>query len=292
MSEINEILVGIDESEQSTAAVLWAAEEAGRRGATLRIVNVAGPWLEWESSDARVLEAREWLARGGQNALERVAAAARERVPGLEVVTEQAPGQPAGVLVERGANALMTVVGSHGVGRLAGALVGSVAFQVVTHARGPAVVVQHHGGAAYGEVAVAVDGSEVAAAAIDFAFEAASLRGARLRAVLAWEEPMPLGGAALGPIIYEAYEDGSVQERELAEALAGRRERYPDVEVVAEVVPGRPVRVLTGVSARADLLVLGSRGRGGFKGLLLGSVGQAMVNRSHCPLAIVHPPQN
>jgi nucleotide-binding universal stress UspA family protein len=89
------------------------------------------------------------------------------------------------------------------------------------------------------------------------------------------------------PLIYDPQ---VVMEEELAAmetSLAHRRERFPGIEVVAEAVPGRPVRILSGASARADLIVVGTRGRGGFAGLLLGSVSHALLHHAHCPLAVV-----
>ncbi|WP_019629844.1 universal stress protein [Actinomadura atramentaria] len=284
---MSEILVGVDESEQSTAAVTWAAEEAGRMGAGLRLVNAAGPWLLAESDDPRVREARAWLSQDGRDALERAAAHARGIARGAAIRTEQLPGQPAGLLVEQGRAASMIVVGSHGAGRLTGAFLGSVALQVATHATVPAVVVREPGSIPYAEILVGVDGSPASDRAIDFACDVAERRGARLRALLVLDEPLPVGGGALVPPLDES--DAADRERQLAEAVAGRRERHPDLEIVPEIVAGRPARVLAGASARADLLVVGSRGRGGFAGLLLGSVGQAMLNRAHCPVAVVHP---
>ncbi|MFC0042343.1 universal stress protein [Actinomadura rayongensis] len=284
---MNEILVGVDESEQSTAAVAWAAAEAERAGARLRLVNVAGAWLLADSNDPRVREARTWLAQGGRDALERCAAHARSVARDVEVRVEQLPGQPAGVLVDEGRAALMTVVGSHGAGRLTGAFLGSVASQVAAHTTVPAVVVREPGSFPYGEVLVGVDGSPTSARAIDVACAIAARRGARLRALLVFDEPLPVGGGALVPPVDEP--DAADRERALAEALAGRQEHHPDLEIVQEVVAGRPARVLAGASARADLLVVGSRGRGGFTGLLLGSVGQAMLHRAHCPVAVVPP---
>ncbi|POM27381.1 MSMEI_3859-like Universal stress protein [Actinomadura rubteroloni] len=284
---MNEILVGVDESEQSTAAVAWAAAEAGRAGARLRLVNVAGPWLLADSGDPRVREARSWLLQGGRDALERCAAHARSVAHDLEVRVGQLPGQPAGVLVEEGRGALMVVVGSHGAGRLTGVFLGSVASQIASHTAVPAVVVREQGSFSYGEVLVGVDGSPTSDRAIDVACAIAARRGARLRALLVFDEPLPVGGGALIPPVDEP--DAADRERALAEALAGRQEHHPDLEIVQEVVAGRPARVLAGASARADLLVVGSRGRGGFTGLLLGSVGQAMLHRAHCPVAVVPP---
>ncbi|MFF5264715.1 universal stress protein [Actinomadura viridis] len=143
--------------------------------------------------------------------------------------------------------------------------------------------------AAHGEIVVGVDGSEGSAAALAFAFEEASLRGARLRVVLAWTHPEPAGPGGVEPLVYDVDAVGEEQERALAEFVAGGQADFPDVPLTRQVVRARPARALAEASGRVDLLVVGTRGRGGFAGLVLGSVGHALVHRARCPVAVVPP---
>ncbi|MFD0660599.1 universal stress protein [Thermocatellispora tengchongensis] len=135
------------------------------------------------------------------------------------------------------------------------------------------------------EVVVGVDGSEAGAAAIGFAFAEASRRGAGLRAVHAWNSLAP--GSGLDPV--PAVPQDGAERRLLAEALSGWRERYPDVEVTEQADRGHPVDVLRKASAGADLIVVGTRGRGEVAGLLLGSVSHALLHHTECPIAVVPP---
>jgi nucleotide-binding universal stress UspA family protein len=183
----------------------------------------------------------------------------------------------------------MVVIGSHGVGTVAGLLLGSTALQVVAHTPVPAVVVRHVEPVIRQEIAVGVDGPPAGDATLAFAFEEAALRGARLRAVHVWSDPgTGLGG--MTPLVYDPEQVAEEQTHRLNEVLGPWRDKYPEVQVVTEVVHGRPVRILAGVSARADLLVVGTRGLGGFTGLMLGSVSHGLLHHAHCPLAVVPSP--
>lgn len=284
---MKEIIVGVDGSEPSLLATDWAAAEAARRKAPLRVVHVVPPWLYEAPADPGASLIRDRLLQDGRNIVDLGAARARDRAPGLEVTGEQTGGQPAEALLRRARDALMVVTGPRGTGGLTGLVLGSVAVQVATHAPCPAVVVRPSEPSARGEIVVGVDGSPAGAAAIGFAFEEASVRGARLRALLAWTHPVSTGPGDMVPLVHDLGILAADEQRLLSEALAGRRAEYPDVEVVAETVRGRAARVLAEASGHADLLVVGSRGRGGFAGLLLGSVGHAMLMRARCPVAVV-----
>ncbi|MFC9978122.1 universal stress protein [Spirillospora sp. NPDC127200] len=287
---MNEIIVGVDDSELSMAALDWAVDEARRRDAGLRVLHAVLPWLMREHPDPKIAEVREWMVNCGREVLDRALARVRDRAPDLEVTGAVVPGPSSEALVGAAEGALMTVVGTHGANALSGMLLGSVAWQVAAHAPGPVVVVRGDGTGPHGEVVVGVDGSDGSDAAVGFAFQEAALRGARLRAVLAWTFPMPTGGpAGFQPAVYDPELVAADEKRVLMESLAGWRERFPDVEVVPEVVHGTATRALSGASARADLLVVGSRGRGGFAGLVLGSVSHALLHRAHCPVAVVRP---
>ncbi|MFF4242496.1 universal stress protein [Actinomadura geliboluensis] len=284
---MNKIVVGVDGSEASLRAVDWAAAEAVRREASLHLVYVVTPWLFDVPDDRRAAQVRKQMLDDGRRVVDIGAARAREGAPGLEVTGEQTGGQPAEVLIDRARDALMLVTGPRGTGGLTGLVLGSVANQVAAHAPCPVVVVRPSEPSERGEIVVGVDGSQAGAGAIGFAFEEASVRGARLRALLAWTHPVSSGPGDMVPLVHDLGILAADEQRLLSEALAGRRAEYPDVEVVAETVRGRAARVLAEASGHADLLVVGSRGRGGFAGLLLGSVGHAMLMRARCPVAVV-----
>jgi nucleotide-binding universal stress UspA family protein len=289
---MNAIIVGVDGSRDSTRAVEWAAGEAALRRCPLRIVHAVAPWLYDRNVDPRLLSVREWLLAGGRDAVAAAVDAARARaavlgVTGLDVDGEVMPGGAAKALLDRAREATMIVLGSHGVGTVAGLLLGSTALQVVSHTPVPALLVRHVEPVPRREIAVGVDGPPIGEPALAFAFEEAALRGARLRAVHVWSDPGTTGIGGSTPLVYDPEQVTAEHTHSLKDALATWREKYPEVDVVTEIVHGRPVRILSGVSARADLLVVGTRGRGGFAGLVLGSVSHGLLHHAHCPLAVV-----
>jgi nucleotide-binding universal stress UspA family protein len=281
------IIVGTDGSRHSLRAVEWAADEAVLRGSSLRIVHAVAPWLYDQNVDPRLLAVRGWLLAGGEECLGMAVEAARARAADLDVCGEMVAGGASRTLLDQARNASLIVLGSHGVGTVAGLLLGSTALQVVAHTPGPAVVVRHYQPVTWQEIAIGVDAPPIGEPALAYAFEEASLRGARLRAVHVWSDPGATGPCGRTPLIYNLETVAAEHAHRLNDALAGWRDKYPDVEVVAEVVHGRPVRILAGVSARTDLLMVGTRGRGGFAGLVLGSVSHGLLHHAHCPLAVV-----
>jgi nucleotide-binding universal stress UspA family protein len=288
---MNVLLVGTDGSDSATSAVAWAAEEAGRRGLPLRVLHAVAPWLYDTPVDPRFATVRTWLLSTGGEVVDAAVRAARERDPAVAVEGELVPGPAARALLDRADDAAMIVLGGHGAGPATGLLLGSTTLQVVSHARVPAAVVRGLEPELRREVAVGVDtvtaGEEPS---IGFAFEEAALRGARLRVVHAWSHPASAGLGDMQPLVYDPQVVAGEELRRLEESLVAWRDKFPAVDVASEVVHGRPARVLAGVSAQADLLVVGTRGRGGFAGLLLGSVSHALLHRAHCPLAVVPTP--
>jgi nucleotide-binding universal stress UspA family protein len=285
------IVVGVDGSRDSMRAVAWAADEAALRKAPLRIVHAVAPWLYDRNVDPRLVSVREWLLAGGQEVIAEAVEGARVRAGGLEVTGEVVPGGSARALLDEAPGALMLVLGSHGVGTVAGLLLGSTALQVVSHTSVPTVLVRHLEPIEQ-EIAVGVDASPIAEPALAFAFAEAGLRGARLRAVHVWSDPGAIGPGGMTPLVYNPEVVVEEHAHWLNDALSTWRDKYPEVEVVTEIVHGRPVRILSGVSARSDILVVGTRGRGGFAGLVLGSVSHGLLHHVHCPLAVIpsaHP---
>ncbi|WP_344593488.1 universal stress protein [Actinomadura vinacea] len=140
---MSEIVVGADGSECGPAAVGWAAAEAVRRSASLRVVHVVVPWLFDVPSNPRIAAIGGWMYDGGEEIVERALGRARTAAPEVEVSGGQAGGEPADVLIRESGRAVMVVVGSHGAGGPAGLLPGSVGHAMLHRARCPVAVVPH-----------------------------------------------------------------------------------------------------------------------------------------------------
>jgi nucleotide-binding universal stress UspA family protein len=206
--------------------------------------------------------------------------------PDLDVSTELSEDTAAAALVAASDEAAAVVVGSRGLGGFHGLLVGSVSAQVATHARSPVVVVRSPA-TTTDRIVVGVDGSPHSVAALGYAFEQADWRSSALVAVHAWSRPVSSEPGDILPLVYDATEVQAEESRVLAEAVAGWSERYPDVPVEQRVVRGHAASVLSDESREAQLLVVGSRGHGGFTGLLLGSVSHRVLHHARCPVAVV-----
>ncbi|MBO7939818.1 universal stress protein [Streptomyces sp. S9] len=284
------VVVGVDGSAPALAAVETAAREAGLRGAALRVVHA----FAWPSSHVPLGPSQPGPAHEIRRTAEHLLAEAVERAhaaaPGIEVGHALVTGDPLGVLEAQSRSADLVVVGSRGTSEFVGLLVGSTAVHLATHGRCPVLVVREQSGAD-GPVVVGVDGSAAGEAAVDFAFAEAALRGAPLLALHAWTTwnapllPPPQDASA--PYANPPGALAEEEERLLYEVLAGHREKYPDVAVEHRVVQGRTREALIGASRSAQLVVVGARGRGGFAGLLLGSVSQAVLHHAHCPVVVV-----
>jgi nucleotide-binding universal stress UspA family protein len=184
---------------------------------------------------------------------------------------------PAEAILTEAANAELVVLGSRVHHRLQAAVLGSVVTSVTARATCPVVVVR--GEAHDGPILVGTDGSEDSREALEFAFEEASRSHASLSVVYCWQ-PWQRHD--------QAVEDAAALLRGwLAESLEPIRARFPDVAVEAEVVDGRPAITLAERAVGASLAVVGSRGRGGVRGLLLGSVSQSLLHNAACPVAVV-----
>ncbi len=280
------IAVGTDGSAAATAALTWAVDDAIRRGLPLRIVHVVDRWPR----DVPGFPAPGWpdhMAHLGEQTLVEAAAAAGERGPEVPVTTELLEGVPSEVLRERAETVAELVVGNRGMGGFAGALLGSVPLRVAGHVRGAVVVVRSGGGGPHGEVVVGIDGSAECEPALGYAFEQAGLRGCALRAVYAWRLP-PHAPHAFVPEPGRGMEGIRREHRGVAAGqLAVWQERFPEVEVVADVMCSHPVPALVTASAHADLLVMGSRGLDTVGSVILGSVSRRVLHHAQCPVAVV-----
>ncbi|WP_028927717.1 universal stress protein [Pseudonocardia acaciae] len=285
------IVAGLDGSEPGRWAAWWAAAEAVRRSVPLRLVHAvnvapytagAGYIPPQGLFEALEDEGRQWL----------LAAKAEigQAHPGLGVEVEVEAAHPVQMLLVRSERAGLVVLGSSGAGGLAGMLAGSTAVALAAHGRCPVAVVHGPETVAEGPVVVGVDGSPASEDAVAIAFEEASLRGVPLLAVHAWNGFDSDAEYRAARRLAERWEEVEAREREvLAERLAGWAEKYPDVEVRRVVARCRPTPALLEHSAGASVLVVGSRGRGGFAGMLLGSVSRALIQHASCPVIIARP---
>lgn len=292
------ILVGADGSAASNAAVRYAAELASTRNRPLRIVHAISlsdmTWV-YGMTLGSAPGFENGLIADGKRILASAAQLAHEVDSGLEISAEVSRQPPARILVELSHEASLVVIGESGTSRL-GAL-GSTAVAVTSHAHAPVVVVRNARGSDLpprtGPVVVGIDGSEVSDHAIGLAFDEASRRGAPLIALHTWSD---IGfstaeyagdrGMLTPPIDYKV-----IEQAILAERLAGWQEKYPDVPVERRIHADAPRDRLLELSDEAQLIVVGSRGRGGFRGLLMGSVSNALVAHARCPVLVAKPPR-
>jgi nucleotide-binding universal stress UspA family protein len=291
----NAIVVAVDGSEASATAVAWAANAATKRSAPLKLVT-AYTMPQFMYADGMV-PPQELYDELEKEALEKIDAA-REQVlafnPDLAVSHIVVEGTPIDMLLELSETADIIVMGSRGLGGLSGLVLGSVSSAVVSHASCPVVVVRKDNNVTeenkYGPVVVGVDGSEISRKAMEYAFREADARKATLRAVHSWAD-QELQTSLVGLSAMQSQIDAvAAQERELLDKeLAAFRERYPDVKVEEVISRDRPIQVLKEAAEDAQLLVLGSHGRGGFKGMLLGSTSRALLQYSPCPMMVVRP---
>lgn len=291
------VVVGVDGSEPSRRAVRWAAREARLRGAPIRLVHA---WL-WPMYHVPLGPPPGAPPEAGlRNQAQAVLDAARHEVaqaePEVPVETVLEVAEAAGALLRHAHGAELVIVGDRGLGGFSGLLLGSVGIHVAAHAPCPVVVVRgrtdrsdtSEPGREQGAVApvvVGVDGSAGSDTALGYALEEADLRGAPLVAVHAWSYPAPVGVD-----LPWGFDDGAAErhaEQLLDDAVSRWTAKYPQVEVIRRLNPSRPSAALVDESARAQLVVVGCRGRGALRGLLLGSVSHAAIHHAECPVMVV-----
>ncbi|MDV6014443.1 universal stress protein [Haloechinothrix sp. LS1_15] len=283
------VVVGVDGSEAALRAVTWAAHEARLRHAALRIVHAIGiPDFFPGGAISPSTELFHLLERDADAALADARELAERVGGGIVVGTETLTDSPVVSLIDESARARCVVLGESGRGAFAGALLGSTTITLAAHARCPVVAVRGPGERVQANtVVVGVDGSELSDDALGCAFEQAAFRGARLVAVRATGDGDTGEPGARSPVPSGGEPPDGTEHRVLAECLAGWAERYPDVEVQRDVARAKPRQRLLDWSDSADLVVVGCRGRGGFRGMLLGSTSQALLHHATCPVMVV-----
>ncbi|MFD4367070.1 universal stress protein [Rhodococcus sp. NPDC058521] len=288
----NSVVVGVDGSESAWAALRVAAGVAAKRGLRLKIIHAldfapygfGGPYID----SGGVFE---WVEASGKSILQDAEALARERKADLEIKTELSIGSSAQWLVDLSEQARVIVIGASGVGAATTALLGNNAVSVTTHAHCPVVVVR-------GEirpeapVVVGVDGSATSVRAVEVGFQEADLRGVPLVAVHVWSDlgPTAFEDPRAAALVPRGIEDE--EEAVLAEALAGWQEQFPDVHVERRIYIDNPRARLLDWTEKAQLVVVGSRGRGGFRSMLLGSTSNSLISQANCPVVVVRPESN
>jgi nucleotide-binding universal stress UspA family protein len=291
------VVVGYDASATSVAAVEWAAEQAKARGLPLEGRHVVEP-LPAMGEGAELAaaavddELQDEADRGAKEGAEIAAKAVG--AGGGPVVALGLVGHPVASLVDGSESAALLVVGAHGHGDLASRLVGSVAFAATVHSRCPVAVVRGAPPPRAGTgrpVMVGVDGSRSSLAALLEAAGIAERSGAELVVVCCWRATAPgrwgVSWSTASPEERAANEHRLAAEAVASDAAERVRHVRPGLATSTRVLEGAPARVLADISSAAGLLVLGSRGRGGFAGLLLGSVTRRLVHESACPVLVV-----
>ncbi len=291
-----EMVVAVDASPSSAAAVEWAARDARLRGIALRLVHVVPPVVlpseAWPGVPAPAGYA-EFAEERARRIVEDARSIADDAAPdhgAVPIITEVRSGPIVPTLLGLSANAEMVVVGCRGESPMSRTLLGSVSTGIVHHAHCPVAVIHaEHQPPAQAPVVVGIDGSPASESATAIAFDEAARRGVGLVALHAWTDMGPLGFPSPGWAPIE-WANLKVEEEEvLAERMAGWQERYPDVDVHRVVMCDRPAQRLLEHAAAAQLIVVGSRGRGGFDGMLLGSVGTAIVQSAQIPVIVARP---
>jgi nucleotide-binding universal stress UspA family protein len=280
------IVVGVDGSPSAAAAVEWAADEATRKRARLRIVHVWEPWsYDFPFKAAPRFESS--LPAYWTGALAATVDWVHDHAPGLEVSAALVTGAVSERLTTESEDADELILGSKGLGGFAGLVLGSVGRSVAGHAPGPVIVVRRFTPTRYGEIVVGFEGSELSEAALEFALQQARLREARVHVLYAWWTPpfSPHATAYAGGV----QEVLAEESREVQRRLDPWQDRYPDVRMVGSAVRGHPVRALSDASREADLVVVGSRAHGFFASACPGSVSQGVLHHARCPVAVVRP---
>lgn len=287
------IVVGLDGSPESLTAARWAAHEATLRDLPLHLVHAftipAVGMIGYTVPTALT----DGLYSSGEQLLGEATAELHAAEPELEITGRLVQADPRPVLVEASTDAALTVVGTRGGGRIPEVILGSVALHVAAHGRSPVAVIPFGAAAQVstdGPVRLGVDGSRISEAAVEFAFDEADRRRAPLQAVIVWDDADLRGLVAAGTPL-DLVEDDK-EHALLAEQLAGWRDKYPDVVVEQVVRRGRAAQALLRPDADGpapQMIVVGSRGRGGFTGLLLGSTSHSLIGHSRWPVLVVRP---
>lgn len=264
------IVVGIDGSDQADRAVSWAASDALCKGSPLHIVH-----------GHRSPNGRPGAAAEVERLLVMAKSRAAEGRPGLAVTAEWTIDRPEIALATHAKRSAEIVIGHRGRDGFQGLLLGSVGLRLAGQVPGPVVVVRGTLGQVHGTVAVGIDAFAVSEAALDYACRTAAASGSRLVVVEVWQPP-----AANSAFTKHVVADAAEQ---LSRLMRPWRDRFPELPIEEKIILGRPLKVLVGLSAEVDLLVVGSRGMHTVQSAIMGSVSHGVMHYAHCPVAVVRP---
>jgi nucleotide-binding universal stress UspA family protein len=283
------IVAAADGSEESVRAVEWAAREASLRGSPLRIVSAAAllPRMMSRAGAGETDTVTDVISEERDRVLAMAADRAAAAAPGLLIDTDRLTGPAAQAVTESGSGALMLVVGSRGIGAFTAMVLGSLSRYAASHASCPVVIVRDETAAPRRQVGVGIGDLDHCVDSLTFAFEEAALRQASLMAIHAWHAPQTdISRAGESFTVLSSHAAEAEAARQLEGLLDSWRGKYPDVPVSQDVVHGHPGRALVGLSARADLVVIGRHIRHpGLPGP--GSVRHAVLNHAHGPVVVV-----
>jgi nucleotide-binding universal stress UspA family protein len=279
------IIVGYDRSAEAKLAAGWALDEAARTGATVEFL-YAYEWPEWLPAAPMVPATSVWPDSETDGAikgtLDEAVATANSTHPSVRTRISIVHNNAALTLLDRSAHAQLVVVGSRGHSAVTG-LLGSVSTAVSAHARCPVIVARGEA-APTAAVVVGVDDSPSSVAALAFAVDQAVAREVPLRIIRAWAPVTGLWEET--PMVTRTVTDN--ERRPFDELVASWQDKYPNLPISADAVVEHPAGALTLASTTAQLLVVGTRGRGPVRGMLLGSVSQHVLRHSACTVAVVH----
>ena len=287
------VIVAYDGSKAARAAAAYGAQEATRRGVGLTMIYAHQPTPMWGPATPILDDyswERDWIHQILRDGRKEVALA----YPELEIDAKIMSGSPAGAIIDASATANLVVTGTQSTAGIIGHLAGSVAAQIAAHAHTPVIVVREtdsvrpHSSPSPARIVVGLDGSDESQRALAFAVDEAVERDASIEAVYGWCVP---DVHDIEPFINSTYvleDEKAKADRLVSEAVSGWSDRYPDLAITHRIVyTFDAVDALLQASTEADLIVVGSRGHGGFLGLRLGSTVDGMIRLSSVPVAVV-----
>jgi nucleotide-binding universal stress UspA family protein len=282
------IVVGIDDSPAARLAVQWAARDAELRKISLTLVHAISPEVSTLLRTPLPAGLMRWQQDHGRRLVDealKVVEQASQRGGPAGVHSEILSSAAVPTLVDLSKGAEMVVTGAQGSGRWPGRLLGTVSSGLLRYAHCPVAIIKDQDPAmpypSQAPVLVGIDGSPASELATAVAFDEASRRHVGVIALHAWSD---LDVSEWPGIDWPATQ--SMAEEVLAERLAGWQEQYPDVQVSRTVVQAQPARQLVEQSEEAQLVVAGSRGRGGFAEMLVGSVGETVAQMARVPVIV------
>lgn len=286
---MGQIVVGVDESAGAAAALRWAVREAGVRGWSLTAV-LAWGYLDQHHAVAGQPFDPEYREADAVAALDAIVTSTVGTDAAATVERKAVNDLAARGLLDAAAGADLVVVGARGLGGFRGLLLGSVSQQVLQHAACPVAVLRESPddpSAAIGRIVVGVDGSDLSHRALEWALDAARVHGAAVEVVHTWAMPYGAGSPFIG--VFDATPVEEIAHRTLDAAIESADTDGLSSPLTRKVTGGSAATAILEAAEHADLVVVGSRGLGGFKGAVLGSVSNQVAHRASCAVVVVPP---